>query len=412
MTPGPNHSYSASSSSATIGNTTPDVFSAGTLIQMAGHVGVSEVDQQLADRQNFFTDPNIVYVDLFDAIEFDVVALVLLLSAAASRRSTGREIKFRLPRDPLARHILRLWRFPKAATAVTGVPFRMLVEPGDLKYFGEKWPRFKSGREAAGPSASVLKYLVEQQQFGLSAHRIRSEYNLTRMIDNEVSRWRNYAFVKLLDKMLSGQAIDVARVVLQELLANVAEHPRSSLVIVASQLDLVAHTDEDVPAALTVSVWDDGLSIIETLRARIWAGGTIRVRTSEPVDKFIVESTGWSPKSTRYSSDWTPDSTAQDPEILLASLFPGITRKAAAPDSTSIIEVPTNPGDSGFGLFTLYKTVLDQFRGSLDVRCGHASLHLTHLDGHEAYHVRLKSDLDHQSLPGTIITARLPIHDA
>jgi hypothetical protein len=71
-----------------------------------------------------------------DAVEFNVRGIVLLLSAVANRRANGMRTKFKLPRDPLARHILRLWRFPRAVEMVSRTPFRMLVERDDLQYFG------------------------------------------------------------------------------------------------------------------------------------------------------------------------------------------------------------------------------------------------------------------------------------
>ena len=389
-----------------------DLETTAAALRLAGYVGVPDVDRCLADCPIFTTEPGIAYVDLLEAVEFDVVALVLLLSAVANRQSAGKETRFRLPRDPLARHILRLWRFPRAVTAVTHVPFRMLVESADLRYFGEKWPRLKVRGEATSARASVLAYLVGQQFFGLSVHRIDSEQSLAHMIDSETSRWRNYALVKLLDKVLSGQAIDVARVVLQELLANVVEHPQPSLAVIASQLDIVPHLDEDVPAALTISVWDDGQSIVETLRTCLREGKRIRIDRSDTTDSFTVEAQSWSPRFATYPSTWTPSQTAQDSELLLSSLFPGITRKAEGQTESALQEAANAPIDFGFGLFTVYRTVLSQFDGSVEARCEQVILKLNSLSAGRQYHVKVISDKGLPWLPGTVVTVRLPVHDA
>ena len=408
MKPGADQSRSLES-----GRTTRnELDTTSSIVSLGGYVSVPDVEHRLADCHTFATDSGVAYVDLVEAVEFDVVALIVLLSAIVRRQSSGKETKFRLPRDPLARHTLRLWRFPRAVKAVTGIPFRMLVESGDLKYFGEKWPQLRVRGYATSARASVLGYLVEQQHFGLSPHRIDGEQSLAYMMDSEANRWRTYALVQLLDKVLYGQATDVGRVVLQELLANVVEHPEPSVAIVASQLDLVAHIDEDVPAVLTISVWDDGLSIVETLRTRLRAGGHVRSDRPASLDTFTVEAQSWSPRSTVYSSDWTPDTTAQDPEILLASLFPGITRKAEFQKGSKRPNSADTSMDFGFGLFALYKTVLDNFRGSVEVRCEQMTLQLKGLDERGKYQVRVVADENQQRLLGTIVTARLPVHDA
>jgi anti-sigma regulatory factor (Ser/Thr protein kinase) len=389
-----------------------DLNSVTSAIRLTDYVGLSQVEQRLAECSTFSEDTDLAYVDLLEAIEFDVEALVVLLAAVAGRRASGKETKFRLPRDPLARHVLRLWRFPKAATAVTGTPFRILVETGDLKYFGEKWPSLREHGTATNPSGSVLEYLVGQQHFGFSVHRINGEEKLAAMMDNEVSRWRNYALIQLLNRLLPGQAIDVARVVLQELLANVVEHPNPSLVVLASQLALIPHTDEAVPAELTVSIWDDGVSIVDTLRECLQAGGRIRTDYFGSMDTFAIEARSWPPQSVTYSSNWTPTATAQDAEILLASLFPGITRKAASPRDGHDAQNATDDMNLGLGLFTLYKTVLDYFGGTLELRCGQTTLKLDRMESEGNYRAKISAEDKGWNMPGTIITARLPVHDA
>src|ERR1051326_7337214 len=109
------------------------------------------------------------------------------------------------------------------------MPFRKLVSPAYLRSFGEALPPIRVRGEARGPRASVLAHLVERQHFGLSSYRSSGTLGLAQMVDHEPARWRGYAITRLLEKVLLGPVSDVARVLVQELVTNAMEHPRSAV---------------------------------------------------------------------------------------------------------------------------------------------------------------------------------------
>jgi hypothetical protein len=386
-------------------------------LSFTGRIDVASVERRLMTNPDFVTEPGPCLIDFTEANSFDIVALLLLLAVTDSRGAHGHSTQLRLPSDPLARHILRRARFPAATEVVTQTPFRMLVEPPDLGYFGEPPPRYAGiSDDADGPTASVLAYLAEQHHFGFSAYRIdqhpgkRRDHELLRMMNNEVTHWGGYAMTRLLDKVLCGDAVDVSRVLIQELLANVVEHSDSSTAVLASHMHLAPR--RDVPAALTIALWDNGKSITETMRDCLRQHGNVRRWCPSMPDEFEMRTDGPQPTAGRYTSAWTPDPASSDAQLLLASLFPGITRKLADRTPAHDSLAPSEP-DHGYGLFWLYKATVDHFGGSLEVRCGRTSLGLTRPDPDEPYHVQvLTGEEGLDQLSGTIVIARLPVGNA
>ncbi|WP_412516021.1 hypothetical protein K8Z49_32515 [Actinomadura madurae] len=375
-------------------------------------VDATSIERGLMESPEFVAGCDLGIVDLTATKQFDVVALLYLLSLLSGRRGTDRRIRFKLPADARARHLLRRSCFAAAAELAAQTPFPVLVDSADLAYFGEHPPldllRSETGQT---PRGSVLSYLIEQHHFGLSAHRIDGPQSLLRMLDEEVRHWGGYAMVNLLDGILFGQAIDVSRVVVQELVANVVEHPKPSTAVVASQLELRAAGSQGPHAALTIAAWDDGLSIVETLRTCLRQGDSVRAWSPDVPDTFAVRAPHVSGGTATYASSWTPGTSATDEEILLASLFPGITRKAAHERPASDRTPAAKRMDYGYGLFALYKAAVDHFRGSVELRCGATVLSLTRPDRTEPYQVTLSTQHGLEPLTGTIVTVRLPVRD-
>jgi hypothetical protein len=308
---------------------------------------------------------------------------------------------------------LRRWNFPKAVADVTGTPFRLLVSEDDLRYFGEiaeSRPGTKGG--PANPRATVLAYLVRRRLFGLSSYRINSERDLIRMVESVTSNWRNYAILRLLDNVLSASASEVARVIVQELLANVLEHPAPRLAVIASQLTLRTSDESQAKGELSVSVWDSGTPIVDTLQRRLRLGHAIRVASPDIIDTFVVDPTGCGLRKEQYDTGWTPDADSDAQEILLASLFPGVTSKAATNLSRPSAKPPgRHPTDSGYGLYALYKTAIDTFGGAVEVRSSHLRLQIDRpADFGGKYRVRVRRDVSPRTM-GNVITVRLPAAD-
>lgn len=378
-------------------------------LQLVGYVSSSQVERCLAESAAEIADSELAYVDLSEAINFDVVGLLRLLATVAGRRDLGRQTRFRLPNDELARHILRLWNFPRAVSVVTLTPFRLLVDQDEWVYFGERWPRPRVESSVVSPQASVLAHLADRQYFGLSSYGVEGGRKLDRMVENETAHWGSYALSKLLAKVLPEPATDIARVIVQEILTNVLERSTPTVAIIGSQLDLVQHADTDAPPGLTVSVWDDGPSLVRALRARLAASNASHVAMTAALDKVVIEPLDRVPDRLRDDSAWRPDSSSTDPEILLASILPSLTHgPSAVPKPTS---AAGGPDDAGFGLFALYRTAVDTFRGSVEIRTAQSALAVDRPEAGGHYRLRVNGADTLSPLTGNIVTVRLPVND-
>jgi hypothetical protein len=233
------------------------------VIKLDGHVSASAVEDHIAQTEDAFWRLQLIYVDLSDALYFEVPGLLRLLSAVADRRVSKKQTMFSLPEDNLARHILRLWDFPQAVSVVARTPFRLLVERDDWEHFGEDWPVLQVHPQATSPQASVLAYLVERRSFGLTPYKLGGKPGLERMVQDQTEKWSSYALASLLSALLPAPTADFARVVVREMLTNVAHNAASTIAVVGSQLDLFRHAETGAPAGLTVAVWHNGSTAID-----------------------------------------------------------------------------------------------------------------------------------------------------
>lgn len=417
------HSGQWNADTPVLGPTSRDERTVGVSLRLGSHVGPSEVEEELDRYPDLTGAPDVVYVDLSAAVSFDVAGLLRLIAMIAERHSGGLQTRLKLPDNELARHVLRVWRFPDALSAAVMTPFRLMVDADDWVYFGEQWPPLHVRADASSPRASVLAYLVERRLFGMTTYRSRAVPELDQMVDREIGRWSGYALSSLLDRVLRGPATEVARVVIRELLENVVQHSDPSVAVVSSQLDLVAQPAMDLLPGLTLAVWADGKSIISTLRdhlasttgeprAAVACGDTPSdlswVTELHGLARFEVTASGWSPSRTVYDAGWVPAADMPDPEILLASLVPGVTRKEQLPAPAG---PPYRLRARGYGLFALCRAVVDTFGGSVEVHSERSLLRIDRPAAHGAYRVHLTAEPRQPRLRGDLVTIRLPVRN-
>jgi hypothetical protein len=153
-------------------------------------------------------------------------------------------------------------------------------------------------------------------------------------------------------------------------------------------------------------VWDVGTSIISTLKACLAKSGTARLFDSSVVNEFDVEAAGWKPSPSGYTTEWSPGVDSGEAEVLLASLLPGITRKAAnAADEAELAE------DTGYGMFALYHTALNTYRGSIEIRSERSTLYIDRPDSKSKFRVQLSTAEGGLAMTGNNVTVRIPVND-
>lgn len=376
-------------------------------LRLTGRVDATTVQKEIARTPKFLSAPDLAHVDLSEALSFDITGILVLLAAVSERISSVGRTKFRLPSSDLARHVLRIWKFPAAVSIVAGAPFRALVERSDLGYFGESWPQ-----EALGIDTSPARYLMDEKPFGLSAYKVTDLHSVLAIMDEESEHWRSYAVAKLLERLLPGKNVDdIARVILQELVSNILQHSGTTKAVVASRLNVQQDSLSPQQPEITIALWDDGASSIDVLRdclGMIPSGKSLNAGTH---DIFKIQPSSWSNGRLIYTSDWVPDSAAADPELLLASMYIGISPMLRAQASSQTLPSSLTLTDGPEGLLPLYRTVLHHFRGALEVRSKASVVNLCPDGKPGHYKVDLAVNNEFSPLRGNLITVKLPVAD-
>jgi len=351
-------------------------------------------------------------IDLRETSRVDVEALMFLLVAMTSRVTRSEPTVLRLPRRRRLRDFLRVWRFQRAVETTAAFRFRELVHPEDHALFGEGVRYDAPGWPNPVPSG-LAGHLERQHFFSFRPYVLRNPQSGTAMLQREWARWRQPTVLQLMKRRLAGPAHDIARVVIAELVANAVQHPNARVATVASAIE---RATPGCDGTLSISIWDNGIGIARTLGECLTGSDeigpkTIRVGNPTVLDEFHVVPEGWTSRHSVLTSDWTPDSDAHEAELLLASLFPGISRKAA-----QAVEPVDAPGPApaeanvGYGLHALYRSVVDDFAGELAIRTGRLSLRLRAAGdgGGGAYEAHLEFHDEWPEFLGNMVTVRIP----
>jgi hypothetical protein len=346
-------------------------------------------------------------LDLGKVTFIEPIALLHLFAVLVDRSRRGLLTHLRLPARQRTRDFLRAWNLDGALKLATGSSLRHFVGKDDYRYFGEEQRDYKGVQ-----AGSSEEYLLSRRFFGVTPQRVGSRETHVRLVEREWARWQDPLVLDAL-RRLRGSAEDIARVIVYEALTNAVQHPNSNWVAVVSK----AHSSERGEEGrftdhfFQLGVWDDGESIVQTLKGALQRGA---VRAGDPtnVDRFEIKTVGWESSQTLYESNWTPTRGASDAELLLASLFQGISQKPVRKDIKTI----RMPGDrtkrsNGDGLHALYRSVIDDFGGSLAVRTGAYFMNVKADKGAapRTYRAKISHYGDWPPFPGNMITVRVPL---
>jgi hypothetical protein len=382
---------------------TPDVLERPAL---PGLLDVAALDAAIQPQLDNRTEE--LCVDLQGAQRLDAGALLLCAAIIGTRARADLGVVLRLPREHEGRDFLRTWNFQTAVETSASVSLRQLTHPDDRHLFGEDQVHYVPQAIFSGvdPLDGIVGRLEGQRFFASSTYRLGTSALITRMIQGEWSRWRRHLFLEGLGPHLRGPRHDVARVVIQELLANAAQHPNPTVATVASTVTPGA----DDARELAIALWDDGTSIVDTLRRCLTGDRGLRAMAAPVQETFALETIGWESAHGELDSSYDPEPSAADGELLAASLMAGISRKPW--DDVADVERP-EPGDwedhVGYGLYALYRSVINDFAGELHLRTHGLHLRLGASDRRGHYLMCVEKYADRPDFAGNMITVRLPI---
>lgn len=370
----------------------------------SGGIDVGRLERQLLAALSK-GEGDLLDLDLRNVTFIEPIALLYLFATLVDRSSRELGTELRLPEKRLVRDFLRAWNFDAALKQATGRSLRYFVSEDDYSYFGEEQQHY-AGRKATGSE----EYLASQRFFGVTPQAVGPPETHIRLVEREWRRWQDPLVLDVLSR-LQGTPEDIARVVVYEALTNAVQHPASTWVAVISSARSDNADGRVKDRFFQLGVWDDGESIIQTLKkaARF---GPVRAREPTTVDSFEVKAVGWKNSRACYRSDWTPSSQASSAEWLLASLFQGISQKPVRRDIKDI----HMPGDqterkSGDGLHALYRSVVNDFGGSLAVRTGSYFMNVRAAGTSPAHTYKAKIQYfdNWPKFPGNMITVRVPL---
>jgi hypothetical protein len=345
------------------------------------------LDEVLADAHDVECPPiDELTIDMSAVRFMHVDCVTPLIAEFAARHKLKLATRLRLPRSLEVRQALRTWDFARAIRLVTGMKFIDIVDPRDHQYFqglgGDLRGRVY-GLETYSIKGAIVSLPPLTRRFMPIRHwAVRDVFSgdatgFQRAVLDETSRWREDPVVRAsLRYHLGAYYGYVWTHIVHEAMSNAFRHGAAKSIIATSKAD-PDPSGRDVH--LTLTFWDDGLPMHETLRAGVKNEHGIlgsafgksetlqyRVRVRDRNDlrfkrDFIA------------SSDIAPSSEAPAEEFLLATVYPGLTADPFGrfhvphPEMGNAGELPTLPG---MGLANLVNGAVDVLKGSVVFRSG------------------------------------------
>ena len=207
-----------------------------------------------------------------------------------------------------------------------------------------------------------------------------TEWNKDSLIVSILQRVLSEAYANKIEKMGWHGDIDMPLIqnsladnVIKECITNCIRHPKADLLITTSFFDL----KEKI---FTLVIWDNGKSIVESLRNGLQQFGTIKTQTngtrqyglspsyfktsgdenSKDLDRIDFD-------SKLFFTDKLPNEDSPDWHFLLASIFPGVTSKPLASGENQS-KNGTDPDRAGIGLTVLLDEVIKGLDGHVTIR--------------------------------------------
>ena len=364
-------------------------------------------------------DPATLLFDLSEVNFVDPTTLLYLTALLSSLSKRGTTISLELPRSKRVRDLMRRYRFGQALQELLDPPALGLLTEQSTAYTAEPAIYYQPGHLPAGKARSE-----ERARRRLAAITVTRQPTPDTAIAG-MKEWMSDDVAALLAAHLGESADLIGPGIVFEALANAVEHPNASGVVSNGFVDERARGGKGL---LTIAVWDDGESIVSTLRAALLAKRKLRSTTAkkalEPYNDWYAIFEGESldgPKSLKRKlfSDFTPDLDSTDPELLFAAALPGIScdpaRKFAV--APSKLRKP-NFNLPGMGLYILTSLAIDSFvGGEVLLRTGPVSANFRRaplsVQKDEQCHYRVgvvhRPDLS-RYLVGNLLVVRLPLN--
>ncbi|MDR1341453.1 MAG: hypothetical protein LBK58_15585 [Prevotellaceae bacterium] len=354
-------------------------------------------------------------IDLNDGIHLGMPYIIFLIESIDKKISEGVDIQLKIPEDENKRNSIRYFRLPSIIANLTGKKFRDIITEDSLKYFGENINLKRNCQE----SLRTQKY----ENFDTLADALKTkdicvfcesmpfkdDFEKICAVEKLHSIWTDAEMRAFLKRHLDSPDYNKERFVsnriIYECATNSQRHSEANKLLVAAVVKKTEIMDNNDCYKYTLDIyfWDNGKSIIETLKNAHGKGQPIRnnmgfhkdIRNfhasysikyeNSPFDKIIINSDvpDETPANESESGISMQNILNDDGLILLSSFFPGVSED---PRGSSHKENPEfKQGDSplkypGMGLTTLLNAAIDLLDGQVSVRAGDYFLNIKKLE--------------------------------
>lgn len=306
-----------------------------------------------------------VMLDLSRVTYAEPLGLLYLTACARTLQKRGHVITLELPEESKVRAIMRRFRFGRALGQVLATDPMELMTANSMRYLGEPVEHYLS----SGRDPRVLRVGESRVQ----ELRVMKDPTIERAAaasemygaDENKEGIRTFLRHHLRSKWTLVEPL------MYEALANTAHHPNASRVVSVGRIFSKPAADGQ---ELWLSVWDDGDSIIDTLRRAV-KSQPLRVGDYGQhagwykLDGATVPGANKKPLGRLFSGNDVP-ADPDDATLLVASTWPGVT---SDPDRK---RMPGEVGDSaedkrpGMGLYLLISFAVEQLGGTVLLRAG------------------------------------------
>ncbi len=403
-------------------------------------------------------EPGKLVFDFSTSVFIEIATLQLITSHIRRRHSLGYITKLRLPSGNKGldvRHFLRRWRYAETFSEIFGKknPFKAFVDTADHKYFFGS----PTGGDPGDPYAGAMvrhedrygerAYRIETYRFfGFKTWLLSQDVDKRRFVEEEKKRWRNAdpLIIETLNRRLktppaarsstehssvNNEKLVMGRIVFQAI-TNALRHPRAAILQASSHMADRLTSAPTTPTGFTKTdnfftlvYWDDGESMYATLRKALDANLPINHPTSLKAT-YLVDPGKPSDMDRQprvVSSSEIPASGSSDKELLISTIFPGVT--CDVKDSERLATVGLEEDDPvlalpGHGLFVLVQTAVELFGGSVAFRTGKFFMNVSALNEREWRQqnlpgskptYKIKTDQSAPAILGNMVTVRLPL---
>ncbi|MBI5674423.1 MAG: hypothetical protein HZC48_01180 [Nitrospirae bacterium] len=296
--------------------------------------------------------------------------LIYLISLLINRTRNDRETILKLPRLKKVRDFLRSWSFPDTIKNTTGLSFWAIVTEEDRSYFGEN-PSLNEQTYAGKLFNHYGKWerILQNYLPILELCNTGDSFNVGRAL-TEANRWKREVISSVLEKHLYGPHGFFASRIVFEAIMNAVRHPNASIILTTSCLRIDKGQNK---GQMAITWWDDGKSMIDTLREVLNNGNALTRGAINIIDKYRLVCEyidGNKTEPVILTSDLIPDKTISDLHLLLAATFPGITCDLKGETHVPSPETAANPilSSPGMGLYLLINAACNVYHGSVSFR--------------------------------------------